>query len=81
MDDLLGTVILPIVNFADTQEYELRLPLLHREKWDGDIEGEVEFLLHFSVDVNSLLTEREIHKFYDHLKVSPMAFKIDPSSY
>lgn len=73
--------MLPIINFADAKEYELRLPLLQQGKWDGDIEGEIEFLIHFSVckhcdsnwwfqvDVNALLTEVEIHKLYDNLKL------------
>jgi hypothetical protein len=37
------------VNFADYKDYELKLPLLQKDQWDGDIEGELEFLLQFSV--------------------------------
>lgn len=67
---IFSQVILPILNFADTNEYELKLPLLQREAmWEGEVVGEIDILVHFSVDVSALLTEAEIHKFYDHLKV------------
>eukprot|EP01125_Pyxidicula_operculata_P010175 TRINITY_DN3353_c0_g3_i2.p1 TRINITY_DN3353_c0_g3~~TRINITY_DN3353_c0_g3_i2.p1 ORF type:complete len:1287 (+),score=348.80 TRINITY_DN3353_c0_g3_i2:69-3929(+) len=67
VDDMIGQVLLPIYNFADTKVYELRLPILQRENWSGDIEGELEITINFSVDVSKLLTEPEINKFYDHL--------------
>ncbi len=57
------------MNFADTNEYELKLPLLQKDQWQGDVVCEIDILVHFSVDVSALLTEAEIHKFYDHLKV------------
>lgn len=72
--------MLPIINFADTNEYELKLPLLQKESWEGDvvgeIHGEIDVLVHFSVDVSALLTVAEIHKFYDHLKVAPIIDRI-----
>jgi len=69
VDEFLGQVVLPVVSFADTNEYELKLPLMQKDTWEGDIQGEVDVSVHFSVDVNSLLTQSEIHKFYDHLKL------------
>lgn len=70
IDDFLGQVILPVVNFADTNVFELRMPLVSEDKdWNGEIDGELDFLVHFSVDIGSLLTESEIIKFYDHLTV------------
>ena len=48
-DDFLGEVVLPIVNFADSSEYKLKLPLVNSERWDGDVEGDVELMVHFSV--------------------------------
>jgi hypothetical protein len=37
-----------VVNFADTNVFELRMPLVS-EDWDGEMADELDFLVHFSV--------------------------------
>jgi hypothetical protein len=71
-DDFIGQVLLPIIGFADTNVYELKLPLLQREgvQWSEDLyQGELELTIHFSEDVSKLMTELEIENLYRNMKL------------